>query len=126
MPRPPVIKIKRTAFGEVLRTLRMEAGVSQSLLAARAGVSAGYVGLIETGHRGGRPSLDITKRFSQAVNANIEQTERLLRAAGHLGPDESLIQDGRPSFAAFVDSEPLLSRGQKKILKDMYRSWIGP
>lgn len=118
-------KIKTTtAFGEVLKRLRIEAGISQAALAARASVSPGYVGLIETGDRGGRPSLDIVKRFSQAVNANVEQTEELLRSAGHLEADEHLIQDGRQSFASFVDSDPQLSRIQKKILKDMYRSWI--
>lgn len=118
--------IKKTVsdFSRTLKELRTEAGLSQATLAARAGVSPGYVGLIETGDRGDRPSLDIVKRFGQACNANVEQTEVLLRSAGHLAPDEHLIQDGRPSFASFVDSDRQLSVNQKKILKAMYASWL--
>lgn len=116
---------KLTPFGRVLKTLRTETGFSQAQVAARAGVSPGYVGLIEVGDRGERPSLDIVKRFGQALDANVEQMELLLRAAGHLGPDEHLIQDGRPSFASFVDGDPRLSRNQKKVLKLMYQTWLG-
>lgn len=112
-------------FGKTLKELRAAAGLSQAALAARAGVSPGYVGLIETGDRGDRPSLDIVRRFAQACNATVEQTEALLRSGGHLGPDEHLIQDGRPTFASFVDSDKFLSKGQKQVLKLMYDSWLG-
>lgn len=52
--------------------------------------------------------------------------ELLLKAAGHLGPDEQLVPDGRPTFAQFVDSDPRLARTQKDILVALYRSWLGP
>ena len=118
-------KKRPSEFGRTLKHLRTEAGLSQAALASRAAVSPGYVGLIETGDRGERPSLDIVRRFGQAVNATVEQTEVLLRSAGHLGPDERLIQEGRPSFAAFVDSDRRLSGSQKELLKGIYASWIG-
>lgn len=123
MPTISPIKKSVSDFSRTLKDLRVAAGLSQATLAAKAGVSPGYVGLIETGDRGDRPSLDIVKRFGQACNANVQQTETLLRSAGHLGPDEHLIQDGRPSFVSFVDSDRQMSANQKAILKSIYGSW---
>jgi transcriptional regulator with XRE-family HTH domain len=109
----------------VLKDLRERRQLSQAVVARRAGVSPGYIGLIETGERGDRVSLDIVKRFGQALDANVEEMELLLKAAGHLGADEQLVPDGRPTFDQFVDADPRLTRTQKDILKAMYHSWLG-
>lgn len=71
-----------TPFGEVLRRLRKERDISQAALARNAGVSPGYIGLIETGLRGERPSLDICKKVAQGLKLDVAETEELLRAAG--------------------------------------------
>lgn len=111
-------------FGRKLKELRLRRGMSQATLARRAGVSNGYVGLIEIGDRGDRPSLDIVKRFGQAVSATVEEMEELLRATSHLGPHERLVPDERQSFAQFVDSDGMLSRHQKDVLIAVYDSWM--
>lgn len=111
-------------FGQTLKQLRLDRQMSQKTLATRAKVSPGYVGLIEIGERGGRPSLDIVKRFGQAVEASVEEMEALLRTSGHLAEGESLIPDGRLTFAEFVATEPLLSKTQKDVLVRIYESWV--
>jgi transcriptional regulator with XRE-family HTH domain len=109
-----------SAFGKVLRDLRVASGISQAELARNAMVSAGYVGLIETGERGERPSLDIVKRFAQGVSANVEELESLMRAAGHLGQHESLVDSEQPTVPSIVERDRFLSRKQKQILVMLY------
>jgi transcriptional regulator with XRE-family HTH domain len=114
-----------TSFGRLLRDYRTERHLSQATLARLAGVSAGYVGLIETGDRGERPSLDIVKRFAQGLSLDVSETECLMRASGHLGPHETLIQDGRASFATTVANNRRLTSRQKELLISLYDSWLG-
>lgn len=115
----------RGKFGELLRDLRHAQNLTQADVAHRAGVSPGYVGLIETGDRGERPSLDIVKRLGQAVFATIEEMESLLVATGHLHPAEHLIPDDVTSFSDFVGLDPRLSDVQKQLLVGLYESWLG-
>lgn len=112
------------AFSRMLKELRMDRELSQAGLAKRAGVSNGYIGLIEVGQRGERPSLDVVKRLGQALSASLDEMEILLRTTGYLGPHEQLVPDERPTFAQFVDSDPLLSRRQKDALLTIYESWV--
>ena len=114
-----------TSFGRLLREYRVDRELSQAALARLAGVSAGYVGLIETGDRGERPSLDIVKRFAQALRLDVAETEGIMRTSGHLGPHETLIQDGRPSFAVVVSNNRRLTSRQKELLISLYDSWLG-
>lgn len=114
-----------TPFGVEIKRLRQKAGITQAQLASRAGVSAGYVGLIETGDRGDRPSLDIVKRFAQVCDATLEETEQLLRITGHLSEHETLMPTERPSLSQFLSSDKELTKEQKAILISMYRSWVG-
>lgn len=114
-----------TTFGRLLRRFRTSQELSQAALARLAGVSAGYVGLIETGDRGERPSLDIVKRFAQGLRLDVAQTEELMRAGGHLGPHETLIQDERASFATVVANNRRLTSRQKELLISLYDSWLG-
>lgn len=112
------------SFGVVMKQLRTARHLSQADLAKAANISAGYVGLIEIGQRGERPSLDIVKAIGGALRATVAEMEALMRASNHLRADEPLIQEGRLSFQQFVDSEPLLTQGQKDVLLAMYFSWV--
>jgi transcriptional regulator with XRE-family HTH domain len=114
-----------THFGRLLRRYRTDRQLSQAALARLAGVSAGYVGLIETGDRGERPSLDIVKRFAQGLRLDVPETEAIMRAGGHLGPHETLIHDGRASFATVVANNRRLTSRQKELLISLYDSWLG-
>lgn len=104
------------AFGLKLKELRAKYGISQARLAKGADVSPGYVGLIETGVRGDRPSLDVVKRFCNVLGATVEETEDLLRASGHLGPRERLIRDERDDLWDAISADPFLTQDQKDFL----------
>lgn len=113
-----------TPFGALVRDLRIRAGISQAALAHLCGISPGYVGLIETGERGERPSLDIVKRFASALRASIEETELLLRAAGHLGEHERLIRQDRVTVLEAIDGDQRLTASQKAALIATYRAFL--
>jgi transcriptional regulator with XRE-family HTH domain len=117
---PTAAKKEPTAFGKLLREYRTSRGISQAELARHAMVSPGYVGLIETGERGERPSLDIVKRFAQALGANVEELEALMRSAGHLGEHESLVDSEQPTVQSIIERDKFLSRKQKAVLIELY------
>lgn len=112
-----------TAFGRLIKEMRSARGISQAALARQASISAGYVGLIETGDRGERPSLEIVKKFAQCLGANVEETEELLRAAGHLGAGESLYPTDATTFTDFVRNYKRFTTLQKDILFALVESW---
>ena len=123
--KKPVTKRRPlTPFGKLSREMRLAAGISQGELARMANVSAGYVGLIETGSRGARPSLDVVKRFAWALNASFDETEDLMKAAGWLLPHQSLSPLDRPSTLEVISGDPYLSDRQKEILLAMYDQLI--
>lgn len=113
-------------FAAALKELRKAHGLSQAAVAERAGVSTGYVGLLEIGERGSRPSYDVVKRFARAVSASVEETERLMRAAGHLGPSESLWNPGDDwSVEKAIETDPLLDNDSKAHLIGIYLKLAG-
>ncbi|OUJ16760.1 short-chain fatty acyl-CoA regulator family protein [Acetobacter sp. DsW_063] len=76
-----------TRIGRIVRRLRLERGLSQQALAARLGISASYLNLIEHDQRSVTASLLI--KFTRALDVNIEtlsgteeqKVENLLREA---------------------------------------------
>ncbi len=79
-PRPA------TPFGRRLHRLRTAAGLTQSDLAQRLGVSAARIGHLETG-RYGPPSLDLTIRLAAALGCDPSELDGRLapRRAGTKG-----------------------------------------
>lgn len=71
------------AFGELLRQLRVERGVSQAALAGRAGMDRSYVNRIEAGERGA-PALAATEALADALDLSDTEADRLFAAAGLL------------------------------------------
>lgn len=65
-------------FGEELRKVREEAGITQQTLAARAGVTREYVSHLERGTR--EPSLGVFVRLCAALK--IDPPEMLSRVLG--------------------------------------------
>jgi transcriptional regulator with XRE-family HTH domain len=80
------------AFGDLLRRHREAAGLSQEALAARSGISADAIGLLERGQRR-RPRADTIRRLATA-----------------LGLDE----DGRTTLEASVDEAPSAPEGGRR------------
>lgn len=95
--------------------------MSQDRLAQEAQLSNGYISLLETGKRGRRPSRDTVIGIAQALRAPVVE---LLKAAGRLEPSDELSPDARPPFADFVRTDPNLRADQKKVLVDLYDSWV--
>lgn len=69
-----------TPFGERLRDLRAERGVSQKEMAKSIGVSAAYLSALEHGHRG-RPGWDLLQRIIFYFNVIWDEAEDLQRLA---------------------------------------------
>ncbi len=110
-----------TAFGELVQRYRERRGMSQERLAKEAQLSGGYISLIETGQRGKRPPRDTVLAIAQALGA---PTEKLLEAAGRQQPGDEVDEPKRPTFEEFVRTDPLLRSDQKRILLDLYSSWV--
>lgn len=108
-------------FGRLVRKYREARNMSQERLAQEAGLSNGYISLLETGRRGERPSRDTVIGIAQALRASIPE---LLHAAGRLEPGDDIAPDSRPTFADFVRTDPNLRSDQKVILIDLYNSWV--
>ncbi|MCU1483881.1 MAG: family transcriptional regulator [Actinomycetia bacterium] len=109
-------------FGRLVLRYREARGLSQQRLATEAGLSDGYISLIETGRRGSRPSRDTVLALAQALGVPAVE---LLRAAGRLQSGDDLVPDNRrPSFEEFVRTDPALRADQKRILIELYSSWV--
>ena len=111
-------------MGQLLRKFRQDAGISQATLAARSGVSPGYIGLLETGDRSGKLNMDMVKRLAQALGGTIDITEQLLRDAGHLRPNQSMFPSGVASPPDSIEADPRLTDQQKDMLLRLYYSYV--
>ncbi|PSH63836.1 transcriptional regulator [Phyllobacterium brassicacearum] len=69
-----------TPFGEKLRDLRTERGISQKEMAKAIGVSAAYLSALEHGKRG-QPTWDKLQRIIQYFNIIWDEAEELQRLA---------------------------------------------
>lgn len=61
--------------------------------------------------------------LAQGLDANAQETEELLRAAGLHG-DGPLMPKDRPAFRSFVMGDPLLRLDQKRALIASYESYV--
>jgi len=69
-----------TPFGQRLRHLRSERGLTLKQMAADLGVSPAYLSALEHGHRG-RPNRRFVHRVCQALNIIWDDAEELQRLA---------------------------------------------
>src|SRR4051794_22073612 len=58
-------------FGEIIRRLRQEAGLSQAGLAAAAGVHARQINRYESGEQ--QPALGVAHRLAQALGVTLDE-----------------------------------------------------
>lgn len=80
------IKIQPSeAFGLVLRTLRLERGLSQEALALEAGIQRNYVSLIERGIN--RPTITIIFKLATALGMKPSQVVELVENECHKPSD---------------------------------------
>ncbi|UIJ71820.1 helix-turn-helix domain-containing protein [Aurantimonas sp. HBX-1] len=69
-----------TPFGERIRALRKERGITQGQMAAALGVSSAYLSALEHGRRG-RPTWDLLQRIIGYLNVIWDDAEELERLA---------------------------------------------
>lgn len=87
-----------TPFGEKLRDLRAERGVSQKDMAKAIGVSAAYLSALEHGRRG-QPTWDKLQRIIQYFNIIWDEAEELQRLAMISHPRVTIDTGGLPPAA---------------------------
>lgn len=114
--------VERETFGQFVRRHREARNLSQERLEVLAGWAegSGMVAQIENGKRGQRLSRDKAAGLAQALGVSVVD---VLRAAGRITPAEAKAIAARPSFEAFVNSDPNLRIDQKRMLVALYRTY---
>jgi transcriptional regulator with XRE-family HTH domain len=105
-----------TPFGEAMRELRRQKGVSQQEMAAAIGVSAAYLSALEHGRRG-RPSFDFLQRVCGYFNIIWDEAEELFRLAEGSDPKVTVDTAGLPP--AYTALANLLARKIRHLEPDM-------
>ncbi|TQJ11169.1 transcriptional regulator with XRE-family HTH domain [Kribbella jejuensis] len=107
------------SLGEYLAEQRRHAQLSLRQLSDLAGVSNPYLSQIERGLR--KPSADVLQQLAKALRISAET---LYVRAGILDPDEN--QEGKQP-SGVVDAvllDPALNERQKRVLLDVYASFV--
>jgi transcriptional regulator with XRE-family HTH domain len=108
------------SVGEYLAEQRRHAQLSLRQLSDLAGVSNPYLSQIERGLR--KPSADVLQQLAKALRISAET---LYVRAGILDPDDST--DGARRASGVVDAvllDPALNERQKRVLLDVYGSFV--
>ncbi len=74
-----------TPFGEIMRQMRKERGISQKEMAAAIGVSPAYLSALEHGNRGA-PSFDFVQRVAGFFGVIWDDAETLIDVAAASHP----------------------------------------
>ena len=108
------------SVGEYLAEQRRHAQLSLRQLSDLAGVSNPYLSQIERGLR--KPSADVLQQLAKALRISAET---LYVRAGILDPDDG--SDGARRAPGVVDAvllDPALNERQKRVLLDVYASFV--
>lgn len=105
-------------FGQILRSLRIQRGYSQSELSRRASLDASYVHYLERNDgRRRSPSRDVTLALADALDMSCAERDRLLFIAG-LAPErdyQSLWQDAEAALQIVRDAVGELTEAVEPI-----------
>ena len=93
-----------TPFGEAIRRIRRERGISQKDMARALNVSAAYLSALENGKRG-QPGFDFLQRVAGYFNIIWDEADDLFRVAALSHPRVVVDTAGMPaSYTAFANS----------------------
>jgi transcriptional regulator with XRE-family HTH domain len=108
------------SVGEYLAEQRRHAQLSLRQLSDLAGVSNPYLSQIERGLR--KPSADVLQQLAKALRISAET---LYIRAGILDPDDESDSARRtPGVVDAVLLDPALNERQKRVLLDVYASFV--
>ncbi|MCK5841535.1 MAG: helix-turn-helix domain-containing protein [Candidatus Sabulitectum sp.] len=85
-------KENRKRFGEVLKKIRVEKGLSIRKISAQCGLSASYWSYLERG-KFGPPSISKTKQIARELGVD---SDMLMAEAGHFPPDITKVIRNNP------------------------------
>lgn len=85
-----------TTFAALLAEYRVRAGLSQSKLADKAGLTHSFLSRLESGNR--NPHRPTVEALATALELNAADTARLLTAAGYAADVDPIVSD----LAAFL------------------------
>ena len=111
-----------TPFGEKLRQLRDERGISQKEMAKAIGVSAAYLSALEHGRRG-QPTWDKLQRIIQYFNIIWVEAEELQRLAMISHPRITIDTAGLPP--ASTELANLVAAHIRDLKAEVVQSLIG-
>ncbi|MBC9955773.1 helix-turn-helix domain-containing protein [Yimella sp. cx-51] len=106
-----------TDLGGYLKEQREQAQLSLRQLADRSGISNPYLSQIERGLK--KPSAEILQALAKGLRISAEQLYVRAGILDEAGEAEALI-DTRVA----IMSDPLLSTKQRKVLLDLYASFV--
>jgi transcriptional regulator with XRE-family HTH domain len=106
---------QRRKFGETLRSVRDDSGLSQAAVGELVGVTGSAVGQWETGKI--EPGRDTVFSLERALDLDAG---RLSRDLGYLPPDPL----DRPDVVAAIEADPRLSDQARVMLIALYRSAV--
>jgi len=89
-------------FSALLKRYRNRAGLSQSELARRAGISASYVNRLEEGERQ-PPSRSVVLQISEALRLDSTATDALVLAAGYARERQAVLSIEHPILGLMAD-----------------------
>ncbi|NHN55509.1 helix-turn-helix transcriptional regulator [Calidifontibacter sp. DB0510] len=106
-----------TDLGGYLKEQREQAELSLRQLAERSGISNPYLSQIERGLK--KPSAEILQALAKGLRISAEQ---LYVRAGIL--DATVDGEIVPDTRRVINADPLLTAKQRKVLIDLYDSYI--
>lgn len=105
---------RRQRFDQILRERRAQTGISQSQLAALAGVSEAYIGMLETGRRSS-PSHDVLQNIADALGTDVGE---LVAALGETTRQDPAAQNVETA----IRHAPDLGAREKAVMIEMYQT----
>ncbi len=110
-----------TPFGEKVRELRKNRGISQKEMAAKLAISPAYLSALEHGHRG-RPSWALIQQIISFFNIIWDEAEELETLARLSHPRMVVDTSGLSASATILIN--LLNRDIRTLHKDQIKKMI--
>lgn len=104
-------------FGEYLKNIRSEKGLSTRDIQKKTGISNSYISLIESGKKG-TPSPDILKKLHKALNVSYEE---LMQVAGYITAVKKNTVHDWESFGLEMENRGVDPDKLMELLESVYK-----